>query len=98
MAEQSKRRGHRIPGTNRRASKGDVFNMLTFVDYVGPNTGKGIFLCECGSEHVARIVDVMRGYTTSCGCRGRRAIGTRSFVDGQHEKNKQIIAVLRVAN
>lgn len=55
----------------RRLAPGAHYGKLTFVGDTGESRNgnrMGLFRCDCGREHHARINEVTRGHTRSCGC------------------------------
>lgn len=52
---------------------GLTFGRLTVVGYVGSCNGFAEWLChcECGHATIVKATNLRRGYTKSCGCRGR---------------------------
>lgn len=68
--------------------KGTRFTRLTVIregERVGPEKARSmVCVCDCGKEVSARLGDLRKGYTTSCGCRNREVICKRmsKAVDG----------------
>lgn len=60
---------------------GQKFGRLTAIEYKG--NSKWLFDCECGNQIIARISNVSRGATQSCGCLRKERKGPKlyNFVD-----------------
>ena len=52
---------------------GDTFNHWTLLEEIKPFAEERRYLvrCVCGQERIRALTDVYRGYTKSCGCRGK---------------------------
>ena len=59
---------------------GNRYNKLIAIKFV--ETGKWLFKCDCGNETIARIGNVKKGTTTSCGCYGLSIYGKTSITHG----------------
>lgn len=65
-----------------RIASGTRFGKLTFIKATGErrnNWQMGLFSCDCGKEHLARISRVKNGYTRSCGCLAGHHPGTHGM-------------------
>lgn len=62
---------------------GKRFGMLTVVSYVGKENGFHIWhcRCDCGNEVDVRQNNLLRGWTTSCGCK-RKPTKNFTYVEG----------------
>lgn len=61
------------------------FGSLVALEHVpGSKPTKWICRCDCGKETTVNASNLVRGYTTSCGCAARRASTRRGKPSGKH--------------
>lgn len=85
-------------GQPRLDLQGKIFGDLTALEAVGKDKKGQIIwrcLCICGSERLAVSSCLVRGGTTSCGCRKQRL---SRFVDISGERTGRLLIKRRVAN
>lgn len=71
----------------RRNKTGDKYNRLTLIELHASKTGGNLWrvLCDCGTERVVSVRDVVTGHTRSCGCYRKEVMRQKKTSHGGSE-------------